>query len=227
MAGPEGLSANRLAVFQEPRRLLMRDPLAAPLIQAFYARMQEIDQLAGLPDGALALHHLEDVLIRMLVLLLLPELRQFDPMGLSPIPSPTAQRKIAALLEWIEDNLDGPIHLTDLESQVYWSRRTMQEAFQAACGCTPMQWVRGRRLQRALRRLTLPQPGDTLNSIGLSVGFSSALAFSREFQRQYGCSPSLLLRRWGREVRHLPDETAPLTPPPNASSDGVPCGAPP
>ncbi|MFN7819957.1 MAG: hypothetical protein ACK5Q7_10270 [Cyanobacteriota bacterium] len=52
MAGPESLPARRLGVFQEPRRLLMADPLAAPLIQAVYTCMGKIDQVAQLPGGS-------------------------------------------------------------------------------------------------------------------------------------------------------------------------------
>ena len=194
MAGPEGLPAKRLGVFQEPRRLLLRDPLAAPLIQAIYRRMGEIDQVARLPEADLELRRFEDGLLRMVVLLLLPELRSADSLLRGAAPSPEALRKIQALLEWIEANLERPINLSDLEAQAYWSRRRLQEAFQGACGCSPMQWVRRRRLQRAMRRLTLPHHGDTLATIGLSVGFSSAVAFNREFRRHYGCPPSALFR---------------------------------
>jgi AraC-like DNA-binding protein len=194
MAGPESLPARRLGVFQEPRRLLMADPLAAPLIQVVYTCMGKIDQVAQLPGGELELRRFEDVLLRMVVLLLLPELRSADSLFRRTAPSPEAHRKIQALLEWIEANLERTINLSDLEAQVYWSRRTLQEAFQEACGCSPMQWVRRRRLQRAMRRLTLPHHGDTLTTIGLSVGFSSAVAFNREFRRHYGCPPSALFR---------------------------------
>lgn len=137
---------------------------------------------------------MDDVLMRLVVLLLVPELRQTEGQAMAPLPPASAHRKIEELLDWIEAHLEAPICLSDLEAQVFWSRRTLLEAFRAACGCGPMQWVRRRRVQKAMQRLTHPQPGDTLTSIGLSVGFSSAVAFSREFRRQYGCAPSTLLR---------------------------------
>jgi hypothetical protein len=65
MVGPEGLPAKRLGVFQEPRRLLLRDPLAAPLIQAIYTSMGEIDRVARLPEADLELRRFEDGLLRM------------------------------------------------------------------------------------------------------------------------------------------------------------------
>ena len=194
MAGPEGLPAQRMAVFQEPRRLLLRAPLAAPLIHELYSRLMELDQLTRQSGADLGPLRLDDALLRRVVLLLLPELRQTEPLPGAPVPTAATRAKIEALLEWIEANLEAPISLSDLEAQVYWSRRTLQYAFRGACGCTPMQWVRRRRLHRAMRRLTTPQPGDSLMAIGLSVGFSSLAAFSREFRRAYGCPPSAIFR---------------------------------
>ncbi len=183
-----------MAVIEEPRRLLLRDPLAAPLILALYSRLTDLDQLTRQPGADLGPLRLDDALTRMVVHLLLPESRQTDPLPGAPVPTAATGAKIEALLDWIEANLEAPISLSDLEAQVFWSRRTLQYAFRGACGCTPMQWVRRRRLHRAMRRLTNPQPGDTLTSIGLSVGFASACAFSREFRRQFGHPPSSLLR---------------------------------
>ncbi|MFN6339455.1 MAG: helix-turn-helix domain-containing protein [Cyanobacteriota bacterium] len=194
MAGPEGLPARRMGVFEEPKVLLTRDPQSAPLIRHLYALMMNLDQLTKMPATDLERSRMEDALIRLVVLLLLPELRLRDPLSVAPVPSASARRKIEALLEWIEAHLESPISLSDLEARAYWSRRTLLDAFHEACGCGPMQWVRRRRLQRAMRRLTNPQPEDTLTSIGLSVGFSGAVAFSREFRRQYGCAPSTLFR---------------------------------
>jgi AraC-like DNA-binding protein len=194
MAGPEGLTQKRLAVFQEPRRLLVRDPLAAPLIRQLYGLMATIDARAHRPDAIQNPQQLEDSLLRLIVALLLPELRQDQSGSMAPLPSASDRRKIETLLDWIEANLEAPIRLSDLEARVFWSRRTLLDAFRSTCGCGPMQWVRRRRLQRSLRRISNPLPGDTLTAIGLSVGFSSDVAFRREFHRQYGCSPSALFR---------------------------------
>lgn len=195
MAGPEGLPTARLSVFQEPRRLLMVDPAAGQLIQGIYSLLITLHQLTGSPGTDLALLRLDDVLIRMVVLLLLPELQQ-DPQSTRAFETVAeAQGKLEALLAWIDAHLDVPIGLSDLEAQVHWSRRTLQYAFQRAHGCTPLQWVRRRRLQRAMQRLKTPQPGDTIASIARSVGFTNPVSFGREFRRLYGCPPSSLLRQ--------------------------------
>jgi AraC-like DNA-binding protein len=194
MAGPEGVGSNRLAVFQQPQRLLLSDPLSARLINGLYAVLLTVDQLTSASGAdALALR-LDDVLVRLMVLLLLPELQQDGPRSSAPVASMAARRRLEPLLQWIDANLDQPIGLTDLEAQVHWSRRTLQYTFRSACGCTPMQWLRQRRLHRAMQRLKQPQHGDSVASIGRSVGFLSAVSFSREFRRQYGCTPSSVFR---------------------------------
>jgi transcriptional regulator GlxA family with amidase domain len=159
-----------------------------------YAVLLTVDQLTSASGAdALALR-LDDVLVRLMVLLLLPELQQDGPRSSAPVASMAARRRLEPLLQWIDANLDQPIGLTDLEAQVHWSRRTLQYTFRSACGCTPMQWLRQRRLHRAMQRLKQPQHGDSVASIGRSVGFLSAVSFSREFRRQYGCTPSSVFR---------------------------------
>lgn len=156
------------------------------------ALLQTALTMAG-PEG-LTPKRLEDSLLRLVVALLLPELRQDQSGGMAPLPSASDRPKIDGLLDWIEANLEDPIGLSDLEARVFWSRRTRLDAFRCTCGCGPMHWVRRRRLQRSLRRLSNPLPGDTLTAIGLSMGFASDVAFRREFHRQDGCSPSALFR---------------------------------
>jgi len=195
MAGPEGLPAARLSVFQQPKRLLMDEPASARLINGLYSLLITLDQLMGSPGADLGLLRLDDVLIRMVVLLLLPELQQDPPSSSGVAPGEAAARsKLESLLEWIDANLESPIGLSDLEAQMNWSRRTLQYSFQRVYGCSPMQWVRRRRLHRAMQRLKNPLPGENVTSIARSVGFSSDLSFRREFRRRYGCTPSSVLR---------------------------------
>jgi AraC-like DNA-binding protein len=195
MAGPEGLPPNRLSVFQQPKRLLMGNRASAGLIHGLYSLLWTLHQLTGDPGTDVKLLRFDDVLIRMVVLLLLPELQQNPPSTRELVSKTEAQSKIQTLLDWIDAHLESPIGLSDLEAQVHWSRRTLQYAFQSACGCSPMQWVKRRRLQRAMQRLRNPQPGDSITSIARSVGFASPVSFGRGFRRLYGCTPSSLLRQ--------------------------------
>jgi AraC-like DNA-binding protein len=194
MAGPEGLPPNRLNVFQEPKLLRLHDPACAHLINGIYAFLLSIHQLTTLPGSDLTQMRLDDALLRMIALLLLPELQLVDPLPHAAVGSLAAKAKLAALVDWIEANLDVAISLSDMEARVHWSRRTLQYSFRDAYGCSPMQWVRRRRLHRAMQRLVQPQPGDSVISIGRTFGFTSPGAFSREFRRQYHCTPSSVFR---------------------------------
>jgi AraC-like DNA-binding protein len=194
MAGPEGLPAERLSVFQEPQPLRLHDPNRGPLINGIYAQLLTIHHLCAPQGSDLSALRLDDALARMVVLLLLPELLRMDSVPSAPVASRAARAKLESLVDWIETHLDSPIGLSELEHQVHWSRRSLQYAFRDAYGCSPMQWVRRRRLHRAMQRLTTPQPGDSVGSIARAFGFPSAVAFSREFRRQYDCTPSSVLR---------------------------------
>jgi AraC-like DNA-binding protein len=194
MAGPEGLPSQRLSVFQQPRLLRLHDPARSHLINGIYAQLLTIHHLCAASGSDLTAMRLDDALVRLVVLLLLPELQRMDTLPEAPVASRAAKAKLEALVDWIETHLEAPISLSDLENQVHWSRRTLQYAFRDAYGCSPMQWVRRRRLHRAMQRLTNPQPGETVASIGRSFGFPSAMAFSREFRRQDDCTPSSVFR---------------------------------
>ncbi|MFN7677561.1 MAG: helix-turn-helix domain-containing protein [Cyanobacteriota bacterium] len=196
MAGPDGVLPSRMGVFQEPRLLRLHQPAFAHVINGIYALLLSIHQLTSLPGVNFTLYRFDDVILRMVVLLLLPELQGGEsPASVEAAPSAAARAKLEELVEWIEDNLGESIGLSDLELRVHWSRRTLQYAFRDVYGCSPMQWVRRRRLHRAMQRLTRPQPGDTVTLIGREFGFPSPVAFSHDFRRVYGCTPSSVFRQ--------------------------------
>jgi len=66
--------------------------------------------------------------------------------------------------------------------------------FQDRLGCTPMQWVRQERLNRAMQRLKDPAPHDTVASIASACGYPSPSRFSADFRLRFQCMPSQLLR---------------------------------
>lgn len=190
MAGPTGLTAHRLMVFGQPRKLFLTDPITRPLIQGLYTMLQSIDQLsASLPFSETMLR-LDDVLTRMAVLLLLPELIQNPSTDATPGTALSARRRLQPLLDWIDANLTRTLGLTDLEAQAQMSRRNLQYTFRRAYDCTPMQWLRRRRLDLAMQRLKQSDNGKTMTMISRELGFVNVASFSREFRRHFGCAPS-------------------------------------
>jgi transcriptional regulator GlxA family with amidase domain len=137
----------------------------------------------------------DDLLIRVTLLLLVPSLRQ----GAKGDPDSTrgngnTRRTLGHLTDWIDDNLHQAIGLTDLERTSGYSRRTLQYSFKTHYGCTPMQWVKQRRLKRALQRLEHPEITDTVWSVAQAHGYSNLAAFSRDFKAKHGRTASEVLR---------------------------------
>ncbi len=121
-----------------------------------------------------------------------------------PIPAPSVSRSpwdwVKELADWIAAHADGLLTLTDLERQSGYSRRSLQLAFRARLDCTPMQWVKRCRMQKARERLECPMPGDSVGSVAKSAGFVNAAAFTRDFVRLYGEKPSAVLRQARRSA---------------------------
>jgi AraC-like DNA-binding protein len=57
-----------------------------------------------------------------------------------------------------------------------------------------MQWLRRRRLDLAMQRLKQLDRAVAVTAIGRELAFINPAAFSRDFRRQFGCSPSSVRR---------------------------------
>lgn len=117
---------------------------------------------------------------------------------LAPADSAGAQasrdRIFEELLEWIRENLNAPLNLTELEQRSGYSRRSLQNMFQLRFGCGPIQWIRRHRLEQAQQALFNPNPVDSITSVARCFGFNSLTVFSRDFTKAYGMNPSEALR---------------------------------
>jgi len=93
----------------------------------------------------------------------------------------------AKALWYIESHFEQEITLDDVASVAGVSRYHMSRAFSTATGRNIMQYVRGRRLTEAARRLAGGAP-DIL-SVALDAGYGSHEAFTRAFRDQFGLTP--------------------------------------
>jgi AraC-like DNA-binding protein len=152
------------------------------------------DQAIQAMDQSIEILRLDDLLTRLTVLLLVPFLRR-DLRGTAQA-APAQRTRLQEITEWIEAHLHQPIALSDLERMSHFSRRTLQYAFRSEFGCTPMQWIRTRRLERAKAQLLNARAGDTVASIARATGYVSTSAFSRDFRKHHGCRPVDVFRRY-------------------------------
>jgi len=85
-------------------------------------------------------------------------------------------------------NLNEDLSVETLAHKACMSPRNFSRLFKAAFGKAPADFVAAVRIAEARRRLEAPR--NSIESIANSVGFRSADAFSRAFEREVGCRPS-------------------------------------
>lgn len=101
----------------------------------------------------------------------------------------------AALNAHIDQYAAYPLQVADLARVAGLSSARLHARFVAECGQTPMDYIRSRRLHKAvglLRDSTLP-----IGEIAVRVGYSSQSAFSAAVLREFGASPGALRRETG------------------------------
>jgi transcriptional regulator GlxA family with amidase domain len=138
---------------------------------------------------------LEQLLYRISLLLLFPDLHKQDQVDRVLSRNQRGKDSFDELLEFIRANLDKTLSIPMLEAYSHYSRRAIQYSFKERLGCTVTQWIRQQRLQLARECLQNPLPEDTVQSIALRCGYRSASLFSMEFQQRYLAKPSAILRQ--------------------------------
>jgi len=99
-----------------------------------------------------------------------------------------ASDRFADLAAWIQGHLQENLSAEVLADRACLSPRHFSRRFKTAFGSTPADFVENLRLTEARDRLTLPD--QTIESVAFSVGFKSADAFRRAFERRYGLRPT-------------------------------------
>lgn len=111
-----------------------------------------------------------------------------------PIASagPGKRLPYAAFNAHIERHVAHPLQVADLARIAELSVARLHARFVAECGQTPMDYIRSRRLHRALgllRETALP-----IGEIAERVGYASQSAFAAAMLREFGDSPGTLRR---------------------------------
>jgi transcriptional regulator GlxA family with amidase domain len=110
----------------------------------------------------------------------------------SQVESP---ERFAELTAWMQGNLRRDLSVSSLAERSCLSPRQFTRNFSTAFRMTPAAFVEELRLNEARRRLTA---GSTsVERIAESVGYGSADAFRRAFQRRFGIAPSSYRQRFG------------------------------
>ena len=107
--------------------------------------------------------------------------------------------RLSDLATWIVSHLSEDLSVEVLAAKACLCPRHFTRRFKAEFAYSPANFVEKLRLDEARRRLSA---GDnSIENVGLSVGFKSADAFRRAFERQLEINPSDYRRRFSSAAK--------------------------
>jgi AraC-like DNA-binding protein len=113
--------------------------------------------------------------------------------------SSAAPRHVRRASEYIDTHFNRPVTLADLTRATGVSARSLQLGFQKYRGCSPLDFVRMRRLERARVLLLTSDSVQTVSEVAQLTGVGHLGRFSIRYRKRFGESPThTLARRWGR-----------------------------
>jgi len=166
------------------------------LIQGLYSCFTLLDSIHQAGEQLISRTAVDDAFLRILRMLLFPELRALQSQQLVHKPKLLRMKELE---EWIVANVGQKLSMSDLEIQCNYSSRSIQGYFHEHYGMSPKQWIIQQRMQHALTLLT---SGKELNvgEAARQCGYHDASRFSRHFVKQFGflpkdCKKTQLLNR--------------------------------
>lgn len=150
----------------------------------------------------LILNNLQNAFVSALVLL-----HPHNHRSLLEANVPTASARAVERVEaYLDTHANRPITTAELHDIAGMSLRSIQSGFKAKRGCSPMAFLRERRLLMAKERFDTAQPNTQVTEVALSCGFSHLGRFSRDYAKRFGEKPSETLHRT-LETRYGPKRT--------------------
>jgi AraC-like DNA-binding protein len=112
----------------------------------------------------------------------------------APGSTPLAAARLASVEAWIDAHLDEPITMGRLCEVASVGDRSLQLAFAALRGVSPMRFVTERRLAAVRSRLTRAGVNDDVTRVAVEAGFSHLGRFAVLYRQTFGETPSQTLR---------------------------------
>jgi AraC-like DNA-binding protein len=109
-------------------------------------------------------------------------------------PPPSALRIVARVEEYLGVNESRPIHLSEVCSGLYVSRRTLHRAFHDVIGLGPSAFLRRKRLCSVRKTLRSSDPMmTTVADVAMQHGFANLGRFSADYRSLFDEYPSQTL----------------------------------
>jgi AraC family transcriptional regulator len=106
------------------------------------------------------------------------------------------ERRVAAVVRYLEENFDQPCLLGDLANLAGLSPYHFLRVFRATTGVTPHQHLLRARLRAAA--VSLVRTDTPVTEIALASGCDDLSNFTRSFRAEYGITPSHYRRKYRR-----------------------------
>ena len=97
---------------------------------------------------------------------------------------------ISKAIDYIEQNLDKDISISDISKQACISPYYFQKGFTMICGYSVGEYIRNRRLSVAAHELL--ESDNKIIDIALKYGYDSPDSFTKAFTRFHGATPTLI-----------------------------------
>jgi len=155
------------------------------LIRGLYGCLFAMDGVFSSSPGNVSFTSLDDVFLRILMLLLFPELQVMAKAESAYKPKLIRMKETE---DWILANLASSISLTQLEVVSGYSARSLQDYFVSQHSMSPKQWIIQQRLKKALRLLAA---GDErpMQEIAADCGYRDPSRFAKHFSKEFGFLP--------------------------------------
>ncbi len=159
--------------------------------RALYVDQGQVITSAGSAAGLDMLLHLvrrdygPQLANRVAQRLVMPPHRDGGQAQFVPRPMPVAQgdegKSVAALMDWLRENLRADHSLQTMAARLNTSERTLQRRFKEASGLTPADWLIQERVMLA-KELLEGQPQLDMDKVADLAGFGSTESLRRHFR---------------------------------------------
>ena len=143
-------------------------------------------------DNSIVLSGLQDLLLTN-ILMMLPN--SCSELLHGQTKSNAVPHYVKRARDYIHAHAHTPITLETLVQHADCGYRTLQTAFNAAYGISPMAYLKSVRLSHAYKDLLDSEEGASVAEIAMKWGFAHAGRFSQSYARQFGVLPSETLRK--------------------------------
>lgn len=168
------------------------DTADIPVVLLITRQVRDELEAVGMDDVCLVKPVTKELLLRRLQLLLSGNDEQaVDALdaAVEQVPLSGEEQLIADATRYVEENISRPdLSVEEMARQMHMSRAHLYKNLMAACGKTPIEFIRFIRLKHAAE--LLKDSRYNISEVAYQVGFNSPKYFSKYFSAEYGMTPS-------------------------------------